>query len=91
MKNVVIEFDIYCDWQESTPIYRIYVDDDLLTERTYIWNNEREFVRERVVVCVDTGSHRCRIEKVGTTDATFSVKNINIDDEPVKDLDFVVA
>lgn len=91
MKNVVIEFDLYCDWQENYPIYRIYADDDLLTERTYIWDNEREFVRERIVVCVDIGSHQCRIEKVGTTDATFIVNNININDEPVKSLDFVVA
>jgi hypothetical protein len=32
--------------QYSTPIYRIYVNDDLLTERTWIWTPDNTFIKE---------------------------------------------
>lgn len=34
---VKVVCDVYCDWQESPPRYRAYVDDELFIERTWIW------------------------------------------------------
>ena len=36
-KFVIIGFNLFCEWQKAPPAYRLYVDDELLTERTYIW------------------------------------------------------
>ena len=35
---VLLAFNLFCDWNKTPPIYRLYVNDKLLTERTYIWN-----------------------------------------------------
>ena len=29
--------DIDCDWEGLSPIYRLYVNDELFSERTWIW------------------------------------------------------
>lgn len=34
-KFVIIGFNLFCEWQKAPPAYRLYVDDELLTERTY--------------------------------------------------------
>lgn len=45
-----IEFDLYCNWNETPPAYRIYADDELLTERVYSWTNDEYVIREIINV-----------------------------------------
>lgn len=44
-------------------IYRLYVDDDLITERTYIWGRTSS-VDENVIVALESGKHEVRVETV---------------------------
>ena len=42
VKPYVINLDIYAVWYKSPPAYRIYIDDELMTERTFL-GTEYEF------------------------------------------------
>ena len=52
MREIKITADIYCNRNfkplefatDAQKSYRVYVDDDLLTERTYIWNNDEFYI-----------------------------------------------
>ena len=79
MEPHVIEFYLYCDWAEITPTYRLYFDDTLLTERTYIWNNDRHVIQERLTVVTDSNPHTVTIEQVGQQSGKFHVETVKSD------------
>lgn len=83
MSEVEISAEIYCNWDQQAPVYRVYVDQDLLTERTYKWVNPEQFVCERIVVNLESGMHELRIQAVDSADQDkFSVKNVHINHQP---------
>ena len=84
MREVSISVDLYCKWEITPPIYRLYVDDTLLTERTYIWNCEEQFVREHVIVNLEHGTHTLKIESVNSEFAVFMKRNFSIDKKMVR-------
>jgi hypothetical protein len=76
MKEIVITVDVYGRWSERAPIYRVYVDDNLLTERDFIWNNS--FIRENIIVNLEPGEHSVKVEQT-TPYGTITAKNIQVD------------
>lgn len=61
------EFDIDCEWEGLPPVYRIYVNDELFTERT--WTYTTQYLREILQIQAPPGKYRVRLENVGA-DAT---------------------
>ena len=58
-----ITVDIYNESGNSSAVYRIYVDQELLTERTWIWPGREMFVREHIEVDLIPGGHLLEIEQ----------------------------
>lgn len=91
MKEYKINIDLFCYRTENdgNKDYRLYVDNDLITERTYIWMNKTpvkpygQFVRENVWVELEPGEHEIRIEAVNSKFNGFLIRNIKIDNNPV--------
>ena len=83
MREVVISVDIYCHWVTTPFAYRLYIDDDLLTERTYIWNNTEQAVREHIIVNLDQGVHTLKVEPVDSNVQRFIKRNVTIDRRPI--------
>ena len=86
IREVKITADIYCD-RSFKPLefataaqksYRIYVNSDLLTERTYIWDNKEQFVQENVIVNLPVGIHEFKILPAHSYYNVFSFKNFTI-------------
>lgn len=78
MAHTVISLDVYCSTtQHGVPAYRLYVDNDLLTERSWIWPAYEVYVKENIEVDVDTGPHQVRIESCGA-ESNFTTKNFTI-------------
>jgi hypothetical protein len=75
MKEVVIKVDVYGRWDERAPIYRVYVDNDLLTERDFIWHNN--YICENIIVNLEPGMHTVKIEQT-TAYGTITAKNIRV-------------
>lgn len=87
---VSIQADVYCDHSSSgTPVYRVYVDNDLLTERSWIWPAYEVYIRENVEVDIEPGQHEIRIEKCGTA-GNFTVKRITINNQEVPSSTFTI-
>jgi len=77
--------DILCDYppRREPPRYRVYIDDYLLTERAYIWDNKELYVREHIVVELPNGKHYVKIQPVKPKYPGFSIKNLTVNGEPV--------
>ena len=73
----VITADIYAHWGDRTPAYRVYVDNDLLTERDFIWPSHEIFIRENIEVDLGAGSHTINIEHINGQ-GSIEVKNIMV-------------
>lgn len=76
-----ITVDVYASWSDVAPVYRIYVDSDLLTERTFPWPGHEAYVQENVIVDLDPGTHSLRVEQINRH-GTLSTKNVTLDGEP---------
>lgn len=84
MNEIIITADILCDWPEGKMGYRVYVDEDLLTERTYIWRNNEQLVREHIIVNLEPGTHTLKIESANPKFKGFSYKNVTVNKQPVE-------
>lgn len=78
MSQHEITVDIYARWGEKPPVYRLYVDKELLTERTFVWPGNEQYIKEHVIVELDPGTHSIEVEQYGTN-GTITAKNIIVD------------
>jgi hypothetical protein len=58
---------IYCDWKDTPPDYRIYVDTELITEKTFGWASNEVYIKEFLVCDLEPGVHTVRIENCSKT------------------------
>lgn len=78
MNTVVakVEFDLFCDWFDHAPTYRVYIQTDgyseLMTERTYIWTGV-DYVREVVPISCTPGVYTIVVEPIG--EGSFKIRN----------------
>jgi len=77
MSNVTVTVDVYCTRSEGSPIYRVYVDGDLLTERSWIWPAYETYVKENIEVIVKPGEHHLDIVDCSNNNV-FYLKNITV-------------
>lgn len=81
MALMSLTIDVYCDRGEGDPSYRVYVDDELLTERSWTWPGYEVLVREHVAVDVEPGAHRLWITECNC-DPVFHAKNMTVNGVP---------
>jgi hypothetical protein len=89
LKTVEVQFDLYCHWSHNAPTYRVYVDDDLITERSFVWQGYKNYIRENFAIAVKHGEHSIRIENISPNTAKFTVKRVRVDERDT-DVKFVV-
>ena len=75
-----ITADVYAHWSETPPVYRIYVDDCMMTERTFGWPSYQNYLTEKMSCELIVGVHKLRIENC-KNHGTFELKNFTIDNE----------
>ena len=73
-----ITLDVHGHWDDKPPVYRIYVNNDLLTERTFGWPQYKIFIRENMVCDLEPGIQKLRIENV-TGYGRFIVDNLTVE------------
>ena len=91
MNVTTIQFDLWCTWSKAPPTYRLYCDGDLLTERTYTFDNKQAFVREVAKVSVDPGEHEFKVENMHPNLGQFELKNIMINGKETTTTKFTVT
>jgi hypothetical protein len=76
-KFVRVLSDIHCDWEGLDPVYRVYVNEELFAERTWIWNNE--YLEELLQINAEPGDYHIRYELVPPHLATLRVANMRVE------------
>jgi hypothetical protein len=76
-KEVVVRADVTVTWQGDPPNYRVYVGDEMFTERTWIW--QEQYLEEMLVVNAPPGKYNLRWELVPPAQGMITVTNIRIE------------
>jgi hypothetical protein len=74
--------DVDCDWEGLNPIYRVYVNNELFTERTWRWTDC--YLEEMLQIEANPGEYDLRWELVPPHLAQLKVKNIRVDFGPAE-------
>lgn len=77
---VTVVCDVFCDWQDQPPVYRVYVGNELFTERTFIWTEH--YLEEMLQIYAPPGKYQIRYEVVKNLDAVLSVRNMRVKHGP---------
>ncbi len=80
-KFVKILFDLHCNWEGIPPDYRVYLNDELFTERTYRFEDP-VYLTEILQVQAKPGTYRFKLEKVGPQISKFSISNTRVEYGP---------
>ena len=81
-KFVKITFELDCEWTGPVPAYRVYVDGELFTERSYIWKDQ--YLEEMLQIEAEPGRHRIDFENLNSDTASFTMRNCQVLDGPAK-------
>ena len=76
-----LSVDVHCHWSENPPSYRIYLNDDMLTERIFRWPGYQNYIKEHIIVETTPGIHILRIENCSSW-GTFKLDNLIVEDKP---------
>ena len=77
-KFVKVSFDIDCKWKKGpAPAYRVYVNDELFAERTWIWHDY--YLNEMLQIEAVPGEYRVRVEAVQPIGGKFKTRNYRVD------------
>lgn len=75
-------FDIDCEWEGLAPVYRIYVNDELFAERTWIWADR--YLTEMLQISAPPGDYSVSVETVGPQLARFTINNHRVEHGPAE-------
>jgi len=73
--------EVHCDCTpDQRPIYRLYVNNELFTERTWIWENV--YLEEVIPIEAEPGDYVVRYELMPGTTARLNIQNLRIANGP---------
>ena len=75
-------FDLHCEWEGLPPIYRIYVNDELFTERTWLWTDH--YLEETLQISAAVGQYKVRVTPVGSNLARFHPTDWRVEYGPAR-------
>ena len=79
-KFVKVLFDLECDWELIPPDYRLYVNNELFTERTYRWSKPKYLI-EMLQVEAEPGDYTIKLEAFNQV-GNFKITNTRIEYGP---------
>lgn len=81
MKQVELTCEVFIIEEAENQSYRLYIDDNLITERTWIWSAQYR-IKEHVYVDIEPGEHTIRVESVDKKFTKFFVNALHLDGYP---------
>jgi hypothetical protein len=64
---------------DQPPTYRLYIDNELLSERTFGWQSYEAFLTEHLYCGLQTGVHTLKLENLDP-EGWFELKNFIVND-----------
>ena len=78
-----VSFDLFCD-KGNKPRYRLYVNNELFAERTYLWQGT-EYLRENLQVKASPGEYKITLQKLDK--GKLNIRNTKVDFGPAEIID----
>lgn len=69
--------DVNCQWEGLPPVYRVYVNDDLFAERTWIWK-DGEYLEEMLQIQAPPGEYCISYQLVPPYLAQIKLENMRV-------------
>jgi hypothetical protein len=82
-KSMLIVAAIHANADAEGNAYRVYVDHDLMTERTFAWAPRKVYIEEHITVSLEPGQHNVRVESCKNK-GDFIMKSITVNGIPSK-------
>lgn len=76
-KFIAVTIDIYCEWLSEAPQYRLYVNNELFTERTFSYNSDT-YLQEIIQLHAFPGIYEIKVELLTEKFLNFTAKNLQI-------------
>lgn len=77
-----MEIDVHAHWTDDPPVYRIFVDEELITERRFVWKSYEFHIKEHLCCNLATGVHTLKLENVSRT-GRFELDQFIVNTSPV--------
>lgn len=77
-----LEVDVHAHWNHLPPVYRLYLNDELFTERTFIWAAYQTYIKEHINCDLDHGVHVLRLENLNV-ESTFDLDAFKVNNNSV--------
>jgi hypothetical protein len=77
-----LEVDVHAHWSSDPPVYRIYVNNEMLVERTFGWPSYQMYLTEHIACDLDTGVHTLTLENLNSN-GRFELENFKVNQQPV--------
>lgn len=69
--------EVHCEWNQIPPKYRLFVNDELFVERTYIWKDF--YLDEDIPIEAPPGIYQIRYELLGDSGCSIKIKNVRVE------------
>jgi hypothetical protein len=77
-KSVQVQCNVYCKWDGSDTRYRLYVNDELFTERSWIWGGKEYYLEEVITIEALPGLYEIKYELLEPTQNKLGIKNMRV-------------
>jgi hypothetical protein len=77
-KSVQVHCDVYCKWDGNDTRYRLYINDELFTERTWIWPGKDYYLEEVIPIEAPPGLYKIRYELLEPTGSKLKLRNMRV-------------
>jgi hypothetical protein len=81
---VKVVYDIKCNRPEASPIYRVFVADELITERRWRWLDPDIYLEEMLQLQVEPGRYLIKFEVVDGEPSDLEFTNGRVTQGPAK-------
>jgi hypothetical protein len=68
--------NIDCEWEGLSPIYRLYVNDELFSERTWIWTDST--LEENLQIEAEPGDYTIHYELLSPNLASLKIGSLTV-------------
>lgn len=83
---VKLHLDLHCDWKRTPPTYRLYINHEMFTERTYIWGGT-QYLQEILQLSAAPGKYHIRVDNLGDPECQFKIRNLSVNTGPARMID----
>ena len=75
-KFVQVVCDVDCVWDSEAPSYRVFVNNELFTERTWIWQDQ--YLEEMLQILAKPGRYQIDFSLIDPSLGTLITKNLRV-------------